>query len=155
MSSSLKTDVINTLNSLTTIRYNAILKDLIIMSLLLVSSLLIIGIPLSIFYLLYESFSWGFITLAFLNTFKIKGIGYILLHLLFNKLLTFILMLIFIKKIITISRLSIGLRIYKNDSFIKEKISHNFINSLYIIVFVLVINVFVYFLSPIFFSLLK
>ena len=70
LSSSLKTDVINTLNSLTTIRYNAILKDLIIMSLLLVSSLLIIGIPLSIFYLLYESFSWGFITLAFLNTFK-------------------------------------------------------------------------------------
>ena len=56
-----KTDIINTLNNLEIIRFNNIFKNLIIMSLLLITSFFIIGIPLSFFYIFYESFTFGFI----------------------------------------------------------------------------------------------
>ena len=155
VSKSLKTNIYDTIKSLDVIHYNAILKDLIIMSLLLISSFLIIGIPLSIFYLFYESFSLGFLTITFISLFPIKGIIFIILYLLINKLLTLFLMIIFIYKIITISRLSIGFIIYKKDLNIQEKIIKNFKNSLYIIIFVLIINILLYFISPILFALLK
>ena len=54
------------------------------------------------------------------------------------------------KKIINISRYIIGLVIYKNDSTVKNKLFLNFKNSLYIILFVLIINIVLYMTSPYF-----
>ncbi len=146
-SSNIKENIIYTLSSYGSFKYNAILKDLIITSLLLVSSFLIIGLPLSLFYLFYEGLSIGFLISIFLSAFKIKGLIYIVIYLLFNKILTLIIMIFFIKKIIDIARLSIGYIIYKKDSIIKEKIMSSFISSLSYIIILLIINICLYFIS--------
>lgn len=140
--------IILTLNNFTNFSYNAILKDLIIMSLILVSSFFVIGIPLSIFYLFYESFTIGFLLNIFFAAFKLKGLLYIIIYIILNKVITFVLIILFIKKIINISRLMIGLIIYKNDISVKNKIILNFKNCLYIIIFTLIINIVLYIFSP-------
>ena len=142
-SSNIKENIIYTLSSYGSFKYNAILKDLIITSLLLVSSFLIIGLPLSLFYFFYEGLSIGFLISIFLSAFKIKGLIYIVIYLLFNKILTLIIMIFFIKKIIDIARLSIGYIIYKKDSVIMS----SFISSLSYIIILLIINVCLYFIS--------
>ncbi len=148
LGSSIKENIIMTVNNLKTFEYNAIIKDLVIMSILLVSSFFIVGIPLSLFYLFYEGLSIGFLINIFYVVYKIKGILYILVYILLNKLITLILIIFFIKKIINISRLIIGLVIYKNNQTVKNKLISNFRNSLYIILFTLIINIILYFISP-------
>jgi len=152
LSENIKESITSTLNDYNSFRYNFIIKDLIIMSLLLVSSFFVIGIPLSIFYLFYESLSIGFLINIFFVSFGIKGLIYSLLYILLNKLITFLLSIIFIYKVINIGRFIIGVFIYKKDEFIKDKIILNFKNSLYIIVFVLIINIILYFISPLIFE---
>lgn len=149
-SNDIKNNIINTLNNSNNFRYNAIFKDLIIMSLLLVASFFIIGMPLSIFYLFYESMGIGFLLSIFFATFKIKGLLYIIIYIFFYKTIPLILIIFFIKKIINISRYIIGLIIYKNDNNVKNKLFLNFKKSLYIIVFVLIINIILYNISPYF-----
>ncbi len=146
-SGNIKANIINTLEGIGTFRYNAIFKDLIIMSLLLVSSFLIIGLPLCLFYLFYEGISLGFLISIFMMTFKIKGLIYILIYLLFNKIITLFIMFFFLKHVINIGRYVIGLIIYKKDSLIKEKIFLNFMTSLKYIIVLFVINIILYFLS--------
>ncbi len=141
-------NLLTTLNNYNVIKYNGILKYLTIMSLLLISSFFVIGIPFSLFYLFYESLSFGFLINAFYMAFKIKGLLYILIYLIVNKLLVFILLIIFVKKCIRIGRLMIGMFIYRKDNLIKEKIMHNFKSNLYIILYVFIINTILYFLSP-------
>ncbi len=141
-------NLLTTLNNYNVIKYNGILKYLTIMSLLLISSFFVIGIPFSLFYLFYESLSFGFLINAFYMAFKIKGLLYILIYLMVNKLLVFILLIIFVKKCIRIGRLMIGMFIYRKDNLIKEKIMHNFKSNLYIILYVFIINIILYFLSP-------
>jgi len=147
-----KINISNTLIEYDNFRYNFIIKDLIIMSLILVLSFFVIGVPLSIFFLIYESLSIGFLINIFFVTFGLKGFIYILIYIFFNKLITFILMIIFIQKAINIGRYIIGMFIYKKDEVFKDKIMLNFKNSLYIIVFVLIINIFLYFISPFIFE---
>ncbi len=143
-----KNNIALTIANLDSLKFNNILKDLIIMSILLVSSFFIIGIPLSIFYLFYESFSLGFLFNIFFASFKIKGIICFLLYFIINKFLVLILMIFFIKKIINIGRYIIGYLIYRKDSTIKEKIMINFKKCLYSILIILFINIFLYFISP-------
>lgn len=155
LSSEVQESIANTLDNYNNFQYNFILKNLIIMSLILVLSFLIIGIPLSVFYLFYESVSIGFLLSIFVASFGLKGLIYALLYILINKILTYILILLFIQKIINIGRLIIGIFVYKRDTLIKDKIIVNFKNSLYIIVFVLIINIILYFISPIIFNYLS
>jgi len=63
----IKLSIINTLNNNISFNNNFILKNLTIMSILLVLSFFIIGIPLSLFYLLYDSFSVGFLISMFFS----------------------------------------------------------------------------------------
>ncbi len=155
LDNNIKQSIIDTFLNLNNLRINDILKDLLIMSLLLTLSFFIIGIPIGLFYLIYDGFTLGFIFLTFLNIYKIKGIFYILIYFLFCKIPIIILMFLFLRKIINIGRLIIGMIIYKKEITIKEKIINNFINALYIILFVLIINILKYLLTPLFFSLLK
>ena len=145
-----KLNIIDTLKNYPKFTYNAILKDLIFMSIIIVLSFIIIGMPLGIFYLFYESLAMGFIMQIFLVTFKFKGFLFALLYLIINKLIPLILIIFFLRKIINISRYVIGLLIYKNDVNIKNKIFLNFKNSLYILTITLVINIILYFVSPVF-----
>lgn len=146
-SNEMKNNIINTLNTYSSFHYNAIIKDLIIMSLLLISSFFIIGIPCAFFYIFYEGFSIGFLLSIFLASFQIKGVIYILLFLLINKTITLMIMFFFIKKIINIGRYSIGYLLYKKEGMIKEKIINNFVSSLAYIIVIFILNIFLYFLS--------
>lgn len=152
LESDTKISIANALAEYKTFNYNFIVKELIIMSLLLVLSFFVIGLPLSIFYLFYESLTIGFLINIFFVSFKLSGFIYILLYIILNKFITFILMIIFIQKTINIARFIVGIFIYKKDEAIKDKIIFNFRNSLYIIVFVLIFNIILYFLSPLIFK---
>ena len=155
LNQSMKDSVITTLKTYQSFNYNNTLKDLIIMSLLLITSFFVIGFPFGIFYLFYEGISLGFLLNIFYVTYKFKGIIYFLLHFLVNKLLILILLIFFIKRIINISRYTIGYLVYRHDNAIKEKIFNNFKKSLYTIMIVLVINIILYFISPVIFNNLK
>ena len=148
LNESIQNDITNTLLNTSSFTYNGTIKDLIIMSLLLVLSFLIIGSPLAIFYLFYEGVAIGFLLNIFFATFKLKGLIYILIYLLINKVISLFVMLFFIYKIINISRLLIGLLIYKNNDNIKNKIILYFKNALYLLVIMLIINLILYFVSP-------
>lgn len=148
LNSDTKENISNTLINFNNFRYNAILKDLIVMSSLLITSIFIIGIPLSLFYIFYESLSIGFLVSIFYANFKISGFIYILFYILLNKVITFILIFIFVKKLINVSRFIIGSIIYKKEIVIKEKLINNFKNSIYIIIIVFVINILLYFITP-------
>ena len=155
LNQSMKDSVITTLKTYQSFNYNNTLKDLIVMSLLLITSFFVIGFPFGIFYLFYEGISLGFLLNIFYVTYKFKGIIYFLLHFLVNKLLILILLIFFIKRIINISRYTIGYLVYRHDNAIKEKIFNNFKKSLYTIMIVLVINIILYFISPVIFNNLK
>ena len=94
-----KNRIISIISNYDSFKYNAIFKDLIIMSILLVSSFLVIGIPLALFYLFYEGVSIGFLISIFLASFKIKGLIYLLFFLFVNKCISFLLLFLFIQKI--------------------------------------------------------
>ena len=147
--SEVKNEIINSLSQSSNYHYNAIMKDLIVCSILLVLSFFVIGLPLSIFYLFYEGLSLGFMLITFLMTYSFKGLIYMLIYILLNKLIPLILMIFFIQKLINIGRLVIGFIIYRKDNYIKEKIILNFKNSLYILIFILIFNIISYFGSPI------
>lgn len=143
----IKVNIINTLNDYNNFRYNFILKDLIVMSFILVLSFFIIGMPIIILYLFYECLSIGLLVSIFTTTFGVKGFIYSILFILINKFIVLIFKILFLKKIINISRYIIGLIIYKRDVAIRDKLFINFKNSLYIIVFVFIFNIILYFLS--------
>ncbi len=147
--SDVKSEIINSLSQSSNYHYNAIMKDLIVCSILLVLSFFVIGLPLSIFYLFYEGLSLGFMLITFLMTYSFKGLIYMLIYILLNKLIPLILMIFFVQKLINIGRLVIGFIIYRKDNYIKEKIILNFKNSLYILIFILIFNIISYFVSPI------
>ena len=147
--SDIKNKITTSLLNANNYHYNAIMKDLIICSILLVLSFFVIGLPLGIFYLFYEGLSLGFMLITFLMTYSFKGLIYMLIYILLNKLIPLILMIFFVQKLINIGRLVIGFIIYRKDNYIKDKIILNFKNSLYILIFILIFNIISYFGSPV------
>lgn len=152
LSKELKTNITVTLTNFNYFRYNAIIKDLLATSSLFVCSFFIIGIPFSIFYLFYESFAFAFLISVFVANYHLGGLLYILIYFLINKLLTWFLLIMFIKKIFNISRYIIGTYIYKNELSIQDKLVINVKNSLYIIIFIGIINVVLYLITPFIFK---
>lgn len=148
LSTETQIQIADTLNNYSNFRYNFIIKYLVIMSLILVLSFFVVGIPLSIVFLFYESLSIGFLINIFFVSFGISGLIYSFLFIIINKLISFVLIICFIQKIINIGRLVIGIFIYKKDAVIFDKLIVNFKNSLYIILFVLILNIILYFISP-------
>jgi len=148
----IKLSIINTLNNNISFNNNFILKNLTIMSILLVLSFFIIGIPLSLFYLLYDSFSVGFLISMFFSIYKIKGLLYLFIYIILCKIPVLILMIIFIKKIIYIGKFIIGKIIYKKYYNYNDRIFMNFKKSLYIILFNLILNIIIYLISPLIFD---
>ena len=142
-------DIINTIKNTNNYSYNFILKDLFIMSLILVMSFFLIGAFLNIFNIFYDSFSIGFLINIYFTTFNINGLIYILIYIFVTKLIVILFKIIFLKKTINISRFVIGKIIYKKDNYLKDKIMINFKNALYIIIIVIICNIIILFISPI------
>ncbi len=149
LTSEIKNNIIYTLNNSNSFIYNSIIKDLLLTSLTLVTSFFLVGLFIGIIYLIYEGMSIGLLIAIFYNTYKFKGLLFILIYIIINKLLILFLLTLFIFKIINISRYVVGLFIYKKDNYLKEKIFINFKKSLFIIILILIVNVILYFISPI------
>lgn len=130
------------------INHNVLIKDLIVMSILLVTSFFVVGGFFGLFYLFYETLSYGFLISVYFDNFGFSGILYSLIFILLNKLLILILMILFIKKVLNVSRLIIGRIIYRRDYSLKNKLLLNATNSLYMIIFVVIINLCIYYVSP-------
>lgn len=152
LNDTIKESITYTMINYNNLRYNSIIKDLIITSFLLVTSFLIIGIPISLFFLFYEGLSLGLIFTIFLVNFKFSGLIYFLIYIIINKVLVLFLMILFIKKVIFISRYVIGIVIYKRDVSIKNKLILTTKNSIYLIVLILIINIILYFITPYIFN---
>lgn len=155
LNTDIKSSISDTLVGYNKFRYNAIIKDLIIMSFLLVTSIFLIGIPFSLFYLFYEGMSLGLILSMFFVNFKLSGLFYVIFYIVINKLLVLLLMSFFIKKMINVGRLVVGIFIYRKDNLVKNKLLLNLKNSLYLIVIVFIINTLLYFITPSIFTYLS
>ncbi len=122
---------------------NGILYHVLILSSLLISSFLIIGIPLSIFFLFYNGFSVGFIIASLTNIFSTKGLIYGIIYVLITKGLFILLLLLFIKSLIKISGIILDKVINKKN--IKERIYYLIIRCIVIIGIILLIDILLYF----------
>lgn len=141
----IKVNLLKNLNNYNIFNYNNIIKDLTIMSTILILSFFFIGLPLCITYLGYETFIIGFFINMFLNIYKIKGLSILLIYITIRVIPLF-LIIMFLKKIINISKLNFKYLINREE-FLKSKIMYNFYNSLYIIIFVVIINIVTYIFS--------
>ena len=142
-----KENITNILINYNNFRYNAIIKDLIIMSSLLVTSIIIIGVPLCFIYVFYDFFSIGFLFASFGANFGINGLIYIFVYILINKFIGIIITLFFIRRLFDISRYVIGIFLYKNN-VIKNKLILSISYSMYLIIILLIVNILLFFISP-------
>ncbi len=128
---SIKDNITNTIINFNNINIKYMIFNIFIYSMLLTLSFFLISVPLSIIYLGYESFLLGFITNMILKIYNIKGIFIILLYLPL-KIISIILLILFIYRLFNISKSLITYLIYKEE-YIKNKIVYNYKNCLYII----------------------
>lgn len=109
--------ITNFFNDLSNIKINFIGTHLIILPLLWVLSLIVIGIPLALFYLFYNGFLIGFTMSNFVLVAHFKGFIFGLIYVLITKVIFLFFLLIFI-----ISTIRIGLIVLKKEKLKKEKI---------------------------------
>lgn len=117
----------------------------IILSVLLISSFLLIGIPLSIAYLFYEGMSIGFCLTLFISSFHLKGCLYMIVFILITKLVFLIIYGIFFSKILNIGKSLISWLIYKNNK--KDLIVHLTVGCILLILIIFCYDLLVDFLG--------
>lgn len=144
----LKTNIADNIKN-NTINMNFIFKDLVAMSTIIVTSFFLIGLPLCVIYYSYNIFIIGFFIKAFLITYKSKGIIYLFIYVLINRLLPILLFTIFMYKVLIISKYIVNYIFAKNKCLI-EKIYINCRKSVFIILFITLINIISYLLVPLF-----
>lgn len=104
---------------------NNILPHIIILSSLFILSLFLVGLPLILFFVFYNGFSIGFMLMALVDIFGIKGILYGIIYTLISKGIYLFLLFIFI-----ITMIKIVVILFKNY-FKKEKMSKDGLNLLF------------------------
>lgn len=107
------------------------INHFVVLSILLITSFLLIGIPLAISYVFYEGMSIGFCFTLFISTFHFKGFLYILIFMIITKTIFFLLFCYFFLKILNISKSIISWIIYKNNK--KDTIAHLMIGCLFLL----------------------
>lgn len=151
LNGSIKADIAYTLSNINNFKYNMILKDMIIMAVLLITSFFLVGFPLSFLVFLYEGFSLGFVLTAWIANYFLKGLIFSLVYILIYRGISLFLIIVFAKKVFNIAK-SIFKNFFKKDSsHLKASVVANFCNAEYIIVLTFLINIGLYFFSkPIF-----
>lgn len=144
---SIKDNVIITMNSFNVSGINNILRHVVILSIITVSSMLIIGFPLSLFYLYYEGIGIGFTLTVFTILSGMKGLLYSIIYIIFTKALFIFLLFISIKKILNISKLIVNYMVNKNSEKIKSNLIYNFKNLIYVILLIILNDIIIYFFS--------
>ena len=128
-------------------KINNLITHLLVTIIILVLGVLIIGTPLAIIYLFYEGLTIGFSLAVFYSTYKFSGIVF---GLIFNRILKIIyinLLILFVIKIIDITRNIIGSLIYKKDSNIKKYLYQNLKTALILIIIILINDIALYYLG--------
>ncbi len=142
----LKTSI--SLKDLSNSKINNIIPHLIILSSLIILSVFIIGVPLSLFYLFYESFSLGFTMITLTTSLKTTGIIFFLKYIIIFKLFTIILLIIYNTYIIKILKNIISLTIYKEQIY-KRKLILNIKKISIYFIFTIILDIIIYFISPV------
>ena len=91
------------LQNLNTSHINNIISHIAILSSLFILSLFMIGIPLSLFFVFYDGFSIGFLLMALIDIFGIKGLLYGLVYVIITKGIYLFLALLFVLALIKIA----------------------------------------------------
>ena len=91
------------LQNLNTSHINNIISHIAILSSLFILSLFMIGIPLSLFFVFYNGFSIGFLLMALIDIFGIKGLLYGLVYVIITKGIYLFLALLFVLALIKIA----------------------------------------------------
>ncbi len=121
------------------------LNHFTILSIILISSFLLIGIPLAISYLFYEGMSLGFCLTLFIINFQLKGFLYIIIFFLLIKIVFLIIYFFFISKILNIGKNILSWIIYKNNK--KEQIIHLSIGCFVLILLLFCYDLFIDFIG--------
>ncbi len=91
------------LQNLNTSHINNIISHIAILSSLFILSLFMVGIPLSLFFVFYNGFSIGFLLMALIDIFGIKGLLYGLVYVIITKGIYLFLALLFVLALIKIA----------------------------------------------------
>ena len=132
------------LQNLNTSHINNIISHIAILSSLFILSLFMVGIPLSLFFVFYNGFSIGFLLMALIDIFGIKGLLYGLVYVIITKGIYLFLALLFVLALIKIAIMFLKALISK-EKINKDSLS-KLLKRIYIcIAIILISDVILYF----------
>ena len=108
------------IQSLNNTNLNNIINHLAIISILIILSFFVIGIPLEMFFVFYNGFSIGFIISSLTSIFGIKGFLYSLIYIIITKGIYLFILSIILISLIKISKLIIDKYILKKGNNINS-----------------------------------
>ena len=130
-----------------TTHQNMIFNHLLIIIALVFLAYSIIGIPLILFYLFYESTSIGFLIASLYSSFKIKGVLFGLIYTIISKL-PFIIFLVYISYIaLKITKKLLRVLIFKENDSLYQHLKNLFLKLGIAIIAILLYDLFLYFLA--------
>ena len=129
-------------------KVNNITTHIIIISLIVILSFFIIGLPIAFFYLFYEGLAIGFSFIVYYKVKKFKGIILALIYNLIYKFIFLFLLFIFIFKIIDIIYNILRYLFYKKTDEIKVIIFNKVKNTLMIIFLLILNDIVIFFAGP-------
>ena len=133
---------------LSTTRQNNFLGHIIFFSVAIIASLIIIGLPLLLFYFFYEAVSIGFLLASFFDLNGISGLFFGLIFTIVSKLFLYLgLIYLTIISINYAKKMIISIKM--KDNKIYEHITHHTIRSILVLIFILITNLFSFFLANI------
>ena len=138
---------INLNKNLNETKQNNIIYHLFILSSFMLLSLTLFLYPITILYIFYEIFSFGFILSYYANVSSIGGIIYAFVYFMLNKAL-FLIILIYISLISYKLIKKIINSIIKKDNISVQRLYINYFQRIFICaIILLIINIFIYFLG--------
>ncbi|MDD2505018.1 MAG: stage II sporulation protein M [Bacilli bacterium] len=146
----IKTSILSELQNLGSIlnsaNQNNFIYHILLLSFIMVISILVIGLPIILFYFFYESVSMGFLIASFFHYKKFSGLLYSLIFLIVNKIIIYVaLTYIFIMSLRYAKKVIISIQ--RKDYKIYEYIFNHVIKMLFIIAIVIISDIFIYFFS--------
>ena len=124
---------------------NVFILNIGVICLIFVSSLIVVGLPLSYLYLCYEGFTIGFTLCAFVSQNKINGLLFYILFLLLSKLIQIIINMFFI---VTSTKYAVNIipsLLNKNKEKIYRSLVYQFYRFAMILLLTILNSTFIYF----------
>lgn len=129
-------------------RINNLLEHLLLLPGMIFMLSLLLGLPLSLFYLFYQGLSWGFTSILICLACKMQGFIFLVKYFLLFEVIYLPLLIIFNLKMLDCSKNIVGIVIYRGDERIKRNFVLNLKKILIYLVIILLVDLFIYFISP-------